>query len=309
MTAPAPSRRSNRALAEIPPERFAGAVFITDGQVHDVPADLAKARRRGAAPRAHHRLARPRSTAASSSTSRRASASSARSRRSASMSRKPMAIGRPVERRRPPRQWRDRRISRLQPGRALEVPVTVDHGGQNIAEIVAAPLEGEISGAEQPRHRRHRRHPRPPARAAGFGRAASGRAHLAQPSEGRRLGRSRAFHHPAPAREAGRHADQGAVADRLPDARAVRRQARRIRSHHLRPLSAARRAAAGLSRQCRRLCEARRRGADRRRARLRRRGRPLQHAAGRGHLRPLPPARSSKAASSRRSPSAASAIR
>ena len=29
-----------RALADIPPERFAGAVFITDGEVHDIPADL-----------------------------------------------------------------------------------------------------------------------------------------------------------------------------------------------------------------------------------------------------------------------------
>ncbi len=29
-----------RALADIPPERFAGAVFISDGAVHDVPADV-----------------------------------------------------------------------------------------------------------------------------------------------------------------------------------------------------------------------------------------------------------------------------
>ena len=32
----------NRALADIPPERFAGAVMITDGQVHDAPPDPAK---------------------------------------------------------------------------------------------------------------------------------------------------------------------------------------------------------------------------------------------------------------------------
>src|SRR6185503_13361887 len=30
------------ALAEVPHDRFAGAVFITDGQVHDVPADPGK---------------------------------------------------------------------------------------------------------------------------------------------------------------------------------------------------------------------------------------------------------------------------
>ncbi|MGH6819252.1 MAG: hypothetical protein ACREDU_00120, partial [Methylocella sp.] len=31
-----------RVLADIPPERFAGVVMLTDGQIHDVPADLAK---------------------------------------------------------------------------------------------------------------------------------------------------------------------------------------------------------------------------------------------------------------------------
>ena len=31
---------SNRALAEVPPERFAGALMVTDGQVHDVPKTL-----------------------------------------------------------------------------------------------------------------------------------------------------------------------------------------------------------------------------------------------------------------------------
>ena len=30
----------DRALANIPPERFAGAIFITDGQIHDVPKDF-----------------------------------------------------------------------------------------------------------------------------------------------------------------------------------------------------------------------------------------------------------------------------
>ncbi len=32
----------NRALGDIPPERFAGAVLVTDGQVHDIPEDAAK---------------------------------------------------------------------------------------------------------------------------------------------------------------------------------------------------------------------------------------------------------------------------
>ena len=33
----------NRALADIPPERFAGAIMITDGQVHDAPQEAAGA--------------------------------------------------------------------------------------------------------------------------------------------------------------------------------------------------------------------------------------------------------------------------
>ncbi len=54
------------------------------------------------------------------------------------------------------------------------------------------------------------------------------------------VGGPRALHHPAPAGEAGRRAGRRAVADRLPDARAVPRQDRRVRPDHLRPLQAAR---------------------------------------------------------------------
>src|SRR5262249_24249355 len=31
----------NAALADVPPDRVAGAIFITDGRVHDVPAEVA----------------------------------------------------------------------------------------------------------------------------------------------------------------------------------------------------------------------------------------------------------------------------
>ena len=31
-------------LADVPPDRVAGAILITDGRVHDVPADAARAR-------------------------------------------------------------------------------------------------------------------------------------------------------------------------------------------------------------------------------------------------------------------------
>ena len=54
------------------------------------------------------------------------------------------------------------------------------------------------------------------ARAADLGRAQCGRARVAQSAEGRSVGRSRAFHNSAPAREAGRgsHAHRRVVADR-----------------------------------------------------------------------------------------------
>ena len=60
---------------------------------------------------------------------------------------------------------------------------------------------------------------------AGLGRAAPGRAHVAQSAEVRRQCRSRAFHHSAAAGKAGRHADQRTVADRLSD-RAISSAAR-----------------------------------------------------------------------------------
>ena len=96
------------------------------------------------------------------------------------------------------------------------------HGGSNIIEIEADAAPGELTAVNNKAVRADRGHPREAARAARLGRAARGRADLAQPPEVRRQCRPRALHHPAPAREAGRHADQRAVADRLPDARAVR---------------------------------------------------------------------------------------
>ena len=47
-TARACSRRSPPALADVPPDRIAGAILITDGRVHDVPAEAAGARLRRA---------------------------------------------------------------------------------------------------------------------------------------------------------------------------------------------------------------------------------------------------------------------
>jgi hypothetical protein len=45
----------NATLADAPPDRVAGAIFITDGRVHDVPADCRRARLCGAGPCPDHR--------------------------------------------------------------------------------------------------------------------------------------------------------------------------------------------------------------------------------------------------------------
>ena len=133
---------------------------------------------------------------------------------------------------------------------------------------------GRADARQQPRRDHGRGRAREPARAARLGRAARRRAHVAQPAEVGRRRRSRPLHHFAAAGEAGRHADQPAVADRLPDARAVLGEDQRLRSHHLRPLPASRHSAAALLRQHRALRgRARRRAAGRSRRRLRRHAR------------------------------------
>ena len=114
---------------------------------------------------------------------------------------------------------------------------------------------------QQPRGGFDRRRARQAARAAGVGRTACRRAHLAQSVEVGRLGRSGAFHHSASAGKAGRHADQRIVADRLPDPRTVPAEDLGIPAHHLRPLCPPGRAADDLFRQHRQICPRRRRRA------------------------------------------------
>ena len=167
---------------------------------------------------------------------------------------------------------------------------------------------GRAHDREQPRRRHDRGHPREAARAPRLRRAACRRAHLAQPAEVGRQRRPRPLHHPAPAGEAGRHADQRAVADRLPDARAVPAEDQGVRPHHLRPLRQPERPALDLFRQHRALrARGRRRdGCGRTRIRRRRRALPA-----RGCRRSSPGRRtgaSSRSPTGPASPPAASAI-
>ncbi len=133
----------NRALADIPPERFAGAVMITDGQIHDVPEDLAQLAIGGPL----HGLI----------------TGSKRERdRKVVIDRAPRfgIVGKEqtltfhVEETNGPNLpvdvtislgKDDVRIVTVTPGVETEVTIPVDHGGQNIVEIGVPPLEGEIS--------------------------------------------------------------------------------------------------------------------------------------------------------------------
>lgn len=134
----------NKALADIPPERFAGAVMITDGQIHDAPPDAAKSPIGGPL----HALI---------------TGSRAEKDRKLVIAKAPrfgmvgqeQTISFRVEEVNGPGQpvTVTLRIGREEPaaleampGETVEVTVPVTHGGQNIVELGVPPLAGEISG-------------------------------------------------------------------------------------------------------------------------------------------------------------------
>ena len=133
----------NRALADIPPERFAGAILVTDGQIHDLPVDASKSGINGPL----HSLL----TGKKSERDRRVVIEQAPRfgivGKEQSLRFRVDDVGgdgNPVE------------VSvrlgtgapqsfAVTPGASTELPITLDHGGQNIVEIQAAPMPNEIS--------------------------------------------------------------------------------------------------------------------------------------------------------------------
>ena len=121
-------------------------------------------------------------------------------------------------------------------GRDVKLAIPIDHGGPNVLEFEVEPGPHELTLVNN--------------RAVVVVNGVRDRLRVllvsGEPHAGERVwrnilksdpvGRPRAFHDPASAGEAGRHADPRIVADRLSDPRAVRRQARRFRPDHLRPL-------------------------------------------------------------------------
>ena len=236
------------SLAEIDRSRLAAVVILSDGQVHDVPSSLgAPGLPCAAAPAVDRRAGR-----AGPPPGGRAGAELRHGRRAAGADlarRGPAGAGRRAGDRHPQAGRRGARAPDRDARRRAQAAVRAHPRRPDRARGRGRGGARRGHGAQQPAGVLRQRRARPPARPAGVGPALPGPARLAQPAEGRSGGRSRAFHHPAAAGEAGRHADPRAGADRVSLARAVRGQAARIRPGDLRPLLAPRAAAARLSRQ------------------------------------------------------------
>lgn len=132
-----------RAAADVPPDRLAGALLVTDGQVHDLPAAPGQA---FAAP--VHALI----TGHRDETDRRLTVDRAPTfglvgdavsiRLSATDTALPEGAAIPVE-----VTLGDQPAQRLEVpnGGTREVPVTIAHGGANVVELVAAPRPDELT--------------------------------------------------------------------------------------------------------------------------------------------------------------------
>ena len=133
----------NATLADVPPDRVAGAIFITDGRVHDVPADAGAL---GFAAPVHALI-----TGTPDERDRRIVLIAAP--RFGIVGHNQTISFRVEDEgvRAPPAEVKisrdgeliDRRV--VAAGRQVDVQVQIPHAGQNIVEIEAAPLEGELT--------------------------------------------------------------------------------------------------------------------------------------------------------------------
>jgi hypothetical protein len=133
----------NATLADVPPDRVAGAIFITDGRVHDVPSDAGalgfSAPVHGlitGSPNERDRrvvlVAAPRFGIVGQNQTIAFRVEDEGVRASPTE----VKISRDGE-------LLDRRV--VTPGRQVDIQIQIPHAGQNIIEIEAAPLEGELT--------------------------------------------------------------------------------------------------------------------------------------------------------------------
>jgi hypothetical protein len=133
----------NATLADVPPDRVAGAIFITDGRVHDVPADAGAL---GFAAPVHALI-----TGSANERDRRVALIAAPRFGIVGQS---QTISFKVEDEGTRPSAAEVKISRdgellerrtVNAGQQVDVQVQIPHGGPNIVEIEAAPLEGELT--------------------------------------------------------------------------------------------------------------------------------------------------------------------
>ena len=220
------------ALVEVPPERLAGVILLTDGQVHDVPTTLPP--ELGGAP-LHALIAgkkgeRDRLIVLEQSprfgvVGRQVTAKFRVEDPAGGTAPVTLSVGGEIVRR-----------LDVPVGRSVELPITVGNPGANVVELEVAPGPSELTLDNN--------------RALFTINGVRDRLRVllisGEPYQGERAwrnlleerpgGRPGAFHHPAHAAEGRLHAGARALADRLPAARAVRAEAEGIRPHHLRPL-------------------------------------------------------------------------
>ena len=205
-----------KAISDLPASRIAGAVFISDGQIHDIPTDLdslgfdapVHLLLTGLPDEADRRLvmaAAPSFGIVDKDVAFKLRVDDGAAATGPSAARidimkdgKPLppvqvAIGEDVTVQFRHRPWRPEHLRILRSSRATKELSLANNSAVALVNGVRDRLK----------------------RAADLRRAPCRRARLAHTAEIRSLRRSRPFHHSAPAGEAGRHADQRAVADRL----------------------------------------------------------------------------------------------
>jgi hypothetical protein len=133
----------NAALADVPPDRVAGAVFITDGRVHDVPADITQL---GFAAPVHALI-----TGRPGERDRRIQLVTAP--RFGIVGQQQTIVLRVEDQGAPPspaqltirRDGEALETRTVNAGDTVRVQVPIPHAGQNIVEIEASPIEGELT--------------------------------------------------------------------------------------------------------------------------------------------------------------------
>ena len=261
------------ALAETDRSRLGAILALTDGEVHDAPADAK------GVPAPFHALL----TGRKDETDRRLVIEQAPS---FSVVGEPQTLTVRVEDEAsgpgsiPVTLRRDGKVLaqiQARPGTPETLPFSLDKAGPTVLEIDAATRPGELTSINN--------------RTAVTVNGVRDRLRVllvsGQPYPGLRVWRNLLKADPSvdlvhftilrPPREAGRHADPRAGADRLPLARAVRGQAQRVRPHHLRPLLPPRPPAPDLPREHRPLRRGGRRPPRSRRPRVRLAHQPLPH--------------------------------